>query len=262
MTAPASEACRTFEAFSMMDANAPARRTAAGRRRIWTFPLSLLVHAAILGGVIALPSPPRPAPLPQIELVGAPPPPAAPPQAQPQPPPQPPAARTEPPPPAPAVHRTAGPRLSPKPRPAPVLSSSGPAATEAAAAPLAEPGPDRDVAAADAKSAREPAERISPPAGPPPDYVGLIRAQLERAKRYPAAARREGREGVVAVRFVLDRSGALLSCRLESGSGDSDLDEEALAMAARAAPFPPFPDTLERRRLDLVVPIRFSLKGR
>jgi len=101
---------------------------------------------------------------------------------------------------------------------------------------------------------------LSQPAGPPPDYIGLIRARLEQVKRYPPEARRERQEGTVTMRFTLDRSGRVLSSHIQRSSGAVDLDEEATQMVDRAAPFPPFPRSLERSTLDLMVPIEFVLK--
>jgi protein TonB len=91
-------------------------------------------------------------------------------------------------------------------------------------------------------------------------YFGTILARLEQVKRYPDAARRFGREGTVLVRFELDRAGTLMSWRIEKGSGQDDLDREVEAMVRQAAPFPPFPETLARERLVLVVPVSFSLR--
>ena len=61
-------------------------------------------------------------------------------------------------------------------------------------------------------------------------------AQIERFKRYPPQA--EGRFGVVRVAFSIDRDGRLLRARIITGSGSAILDDEALAIIRRAAPFP------------------------
>jgi len=91
-------------------------------------------------------------------------------------------------------------------------------------------------------------------------YFGTILSRLEQMKRYPDAARKLGREGTVLVRFELDRAGALVSWRIEKGSGLDELDREVESMVHKAAPFPPFPDDMDRDRLVLVVPVSFSLK--
>ena len=53
---------------------------------------------------------------------------------------------------------------------------------------------------------------------------------------------------------VLTRMEALRS------SGHPDLDNEVMAMIVRAEPLPPFPATMTQDRVDLTVPIRFSLR--
>lgn len=92
-------------------------------------------------------------------------------------------------------------------------------------------------------------------------YVGQVRAILERVKRYPSEARYDGQEGTVWLRFSLARSGALTDWRLQASSGVPSLDEEAGRMVRRAAPFPSFPTALSRDGLELIVPVRFSLKS-
>lgn len=92
------------------------------------------------------------------------------------------------------------------------------------------------------------------------NYFGQIVARLERVKRYPEQERRRGREGTVLVRFVLAREGAVLACHIERGSGLEALDQEVLRMVKKAAPFPPFPETIQRDQLVLVIPVAFNLR--
>jgi len=126
------------------------------------------------------------------------------------------------------------------------------------------PAPTPAVAAAPAEPAAAPAEPAARPAPAPPtaspSYQGLLLAQLERSKRYPREARMLHQEGIVSLRFTLDRAGKLLAFRLEHSSGHRALDEEVLAMIQRAAPLPPFPPEMTEPQLELVVPIRFSLR--
>jgi protein TonB len=97
---------------------------------------------------------------------------------------------------------------------------------------------------------------------PPPDYVGLIQARLLAVKRYPTQARARDQQGVVSIYFVLAANGTVLSARVSQSSGVASLDDEGLAMVARAAPFPPLPETIKAAYLALVVPVAFSLHGR
>lgn len=70
-------------------------------------------------------------------------------------------------------------------------------------------------------------------------YNALIVGHLEKYKRYPPAAR--GAVGKTMLRFTLDRDGKVVDVRIEKSSGNSVLDQEALAVVHRAEPFPKFP---------------------
>ena len=93
-----------------------------------------------------------------------------------------------------------------------------------------------------------------------PIWTSQLVAVLERNKRYPPAAQARREEGVAQVFFTLDRRGRLVESRIVRSSGALLLDEEALALLARAQPFPPPPAELAGPRVALTVPIRFNLK--
>jgi periplasmic protein TonB len=65
---------------------------------------------------------------------------------------------------------------------------------------------------------------------------------------------------VVLLSFSLDRDGHVLARRIAKSSGYTELDNEVMAMLTRAEPLPPFPASMPEGRLDLTVPIRFSLR--
>lgn len=83
--------------------------------------------------------------------------------------------------------------------------------------------------------------------------LGEIRARLERAKRYPQLAMRQGLEGRVELRFAIDSAGAPRNVAIATSSGVSILDQEALATVRRAAPFPAYPEAV-------TVPLVFVLQ--
>jgi periplasmic protein TonB len=89
--------------------------------------------------------------------------------------------------------------------------------------------------------------------------TSLVR-HLEQFKRYPSAAQSRGEEGVVLLGFSVDRTGHVLAHRVVRSSGYPALDDEVMAMIERAQPLPPFPANMPEDKLDLTVPIRFSLK--
>lgn len=103
---------------------------------------------------------------------------------------------------------------------------------------------------------------VSPPSQgtPPADYMSRLLAHLNQAKRYPMAARRLRHQGVVMVRFTMDRGGHVVAARLEQQSNYKLLNDEAMELLARAQPLPPLPEDMPDR-IELVVPIDFSLKA-
>jgi periplasmic protein TonB len=97
------------------------------------------------------------------------------------------------------------------------------------------------------------------PAVEPSWQASLVR-QLQRFKRYPASSQSRNEQGVVLLSFSLDRSGRVLARSIAKSSGYADLDNEVMAMIMRAEPLPPFPPSMTQPRIDLTVPIRFSLR--
>jgi len=91
-------------------------------------------------------------------------------------------------------------------------------------------------------------------------WESLLLKHLQRFKNYPSEARERTEQGVVVLAFTIDRDGHVLSRHIVSSSGHSDLDAEVLALVQRAQPMPAFPASMTAERLDLTVPIRFSLR--
>ena len=93
-----------------------------------------------------------------------------------------------------------------------------------------------------------------------PSWQTSLVRQLQRFKRYPAGSQARNEQGVVLLSFSLDRAGHVLAHSIAKSSGYADLDNEVMAMIMRAEPLPPFPASMPQPRLDLTVPIRFSLR--
>jgi protein TonB len=93
-----------------------------------------------------------------------------------------------------------------------------------------------------------------------PSWQSSLVRQLQRNKRYPSEAQSRNEQGVVLLSFSLDRTGHVLAHSIARSSGFADLDNEVMAMILRAEPLPAFPASMPQPRLDLTVPIRFSLR--
>ncbi len=85
-----------------------------------------------------------------------------------------------------------------------------------------------------------------------------LAAWLRDHRTYPDAARRDGIEGRVVVRFAIDRTGTVREALLERSSGSTLLDDAAIVML-RGAHLPAPPGAGEGL-IALTLPIRYSLR--
>ena len=90
--------------------------------------------------------------------------------------------------------------------------------------------------------------------------MGRLQSWLGKHKKYPRRARVRRQEGTVLLHLVIDRDGSLREYRIKESSGYDLLDRAAIAMIERAQPLPRFPDSLDRTRIVLVVPVQFVLR--
>ena len=124
------------------------------------------------------------------------------------------------------------------------------------------PPPDaiRAVPPAHAPAAAEATQGPVEPPPPPTDYLSRLEAHLNAYKNYPYDARIHHEEGTVQLRFMLDRTGHVLSYDVVGSSGFASLDAEARQMIRRADPFPPMPADYRGDTLDLTVPVNFAVR--
>jgi TonB family protein len=79
--------------------------------------------------------------------------------------------------------------------------------------------------------------------------------RIEEMTTFPAEAYCQ--EGIVKIRFMIDRSGNLLSTEIAESSDIMAFDAEALAILKRSHPLPPPPAGFGGPFVSLTVPIRF-----
>jgi periplasmic protein TonB len=109
----------------------------------------------------------------------------------------------------------------------------------------------------------------APVTAPPAVNSGAARASwqaqlvgwLARYKRYPRLAQEQRQEGVVTLRFTMDRAGHVLAAQIEKGSGFPMLDDEVSALIQRAQPLPAPPPEVTGAQITLSLPVEFSLRG-
>ncbi len=89
-------------------------------------------------------------------------------------------------------------------------------------------------------------------------FRARLQAHLARYRLYPPAAKDAGNQGVVFLHFTMNRRGDVIQAWVETSSGESAIDREALDAVRRAVPLPVlpagFPETL-----DIRLPVTFKL---
>jgi protein TonB len=121
----------------------------------------------------------------------------------------------------------------------------------------APPAPSQPETATPKTAPAPPAPQVS--SNTPDSWQGRILARLQRAQRYPGSARSAREQGVVYIRFRMNRDGHVLSSTLVRTSGFADLDQAALDTLRRADPLPAIPP--ERPdEVELIVPVEFYLR--
>jgi len=145
-------------------------------------------------------------------------------------------------------------------------SSSSPSPLEGAAAPKppGEPGSGSGVASAVGRGigdegAGHGAVGDGPVTGPGDDYLDRLRRWLARYRHYPEAAKKAQEQGQLVVSFTILRNGTVIDPHIERSSGFPLLDEAALKMLHDASPVPPLPETYRAQRLDVGLPVNFSI---
>src|SRR5262249_17535654 len=83
-------------------------------------------------------------------------------------------------------------------------------------------------------------------------WESQVAAQIRRSASYPSGSRDSG---TVRVGVTIDRNGRLVSRHLAGSSGSSVLDSAAMAIVARAAPYPRFLPGMTQAQIALTVPL-------
>jgi protein TonB len=93
-------------------------------------------------------------------------------------------------------------------------------------------------------------------------YFARIKRQIELSWDYPNEAQRRGMTGELTLRFQISRDGNLMNVRLINSSGYNILDEAALQAVKSAAPYYPFPVTIDKEALPILANFIYSPRPR
>ncbi|MFT4091499.1 MAG: TonB family protein [Asticcacaulis sp.] len=145
-----------------------------------------------------------------------------------------------------------------------IITQTLPTDVEPIPAPPPVPEVSPTVDSTPAPQTTAPVSRPAPPApsasSSPQTWQTKLMSHLERNKRYPSEARSRRQQGVVWVRFSMDREGRVLSSKVDRSSGHAALDREALNMLKRSVPLPKPPEEVSGNPIEITVPVEFFIR--
>ncbi|NLD37516.1 MAG: energy transducer TonB [Desulfatiglans sp.] len=92
-------------------------------------------------------------------------------------------------------------------------------------------------------------------------YTAVLKKRLAACWGYPKEAKEKSIEGKAHAIFSLTRDGHLTGVEVTGTSGYEILDQEGLDAIKRAAPFPPFPDSITVERLNINVTFEYRISA-
>lgn len=104
-----------------------------------------------------------------------------------------------------------------------------------------------------------PPPRVDPNIAIQAFQMRLLR-EVNRNLRYPRQARQELLEGIVLVRFTMDRKGNVSNVVIHEPSAFEALNQEGIAVLLRAS-FPAPPPELKGDAIEMILPVKFSLRA-
>lgn len=90
-------------------------------------------------------------------------------------------------------------------------------------------------------------------------YANIIKQELMAHWKYPPVAKANLIEGKSLILFRLLNDGSLAGISITTSSGYDILDREVIDAVTRAAPFPPFPESITVNRLNINATFEYRL---
>jgi len=93
-------------------------------------------------------------------------------------------------------------------------------------------------------------------------YFARVKHQIERVWNYPLEAAKKGIQGNVDLRFIISKDGSLKGVWVKDSSREEILDVAAIKAVQDAAPFYPFPLSIQRDKLSIIATFVYSPRFR
>ncbi len=90
-------------------------------------------------------------------------------------------------------------------------------------------------------------------------YAGIVQRRILDKMAYPVSAKEAGFQGKVKLGLHLSYIGELMDIAIRESSGYNVLDDNAIASARKAVPFPPFPASIDKKDIWIDIPVAYQL---
>ncbi|MFA5323051.1 MAG: TonB family protein [Smithella sp.] len=91
------------------------------------------------------------------------------------------------------------------------------------------------------------------------NYLTKVKTKIMRIWQYPPKAFEKNEEGDVIVKMSIDADGRLAAVTLLSSSGYTELDDGAMGVVQKAAPFESLPDFYNLSRLNIIASFEYKI---
>lgn len=91
-------------------------------------------------------------------------------------------------------------------------------------------------------------------------YIAHVRWQLEKNKKFPLLAKKQGHFGTVQIKFTLSPNGEIKNSEIAQSTDFDSLNQAALQILKSIKKFDPFPTEIKKSEWTFVLPIEYKLQ--
>lgn len=91
-------------------------------------------------------------------------------------------------------------------------------------------------------------------------YIAHVRWQLEKNKKFPILAKKQGHFGTVQIKFTVSPNGEIRNSEIAQSTDFDSLNQAALQILKSIKKFDPFPTEIKKSEWTFVLPIEYKLQ--
>ena len=91
-------------------------------------------------------------------------------------------------------------------------------------------------------------------------YIAHVRWQLEKNKKFPLLAKKQGHFGTVQIKFTVSPNGEIKNSEIAQSTDFDSLNQAALQILKSIKKFDPFPTEIKKSEWTFVLPIEYKLQ--